>query len=253
MQVRHGCLCRTSHDATIHHTSPMTHQDQSVILDPSVKDAALSRINYFITTVQRGKQADVRAILKWFVDFASAELTAMSAKRLKETGEEYRAIQAEVMTIQEGPPSQEYLAAFQTTIREHLATLTKRGKLTLGPFLVDLSVSVLPGRTPALSSGEHFVPRWFQGPQQPPVPGEALTYVMGQCLRQCGDLVKRCEWCQKFFLQARRVHSSRREQKYCSDYHRTRASKKREADRQEAQRALRHKKKGAKSHGTKKR
>lgn len=232
----------------------MTHQDQSAILDPSIKNAALRRIEYFVTTDRKGEHADVRAILKWFVDLASADLTPMSAEQLKEKVEEYRAIQAEVINIEEGgPPTHEYLAAFQSTIREHLTTLTERGKLTLGPFLVDLSVSVWPGRTPALSSGEHFVPRWFYAPQEPPIPGEALTYVLGQCLRQCGDLVKRCEWCKKFFLQARRVRSSRREQKYCGHYHRTLASKKRAADQQEAQRVLRQKKKGAKAHGTKRR
>jgi hypothetical protein len=213
----------------------MTHQDNSVILDQETKDAALDRIRYFANTKRGGCQVDFRAILEWFVSLAGEDLTKLTAQELAKREEEYRALKLQILDANGSAPSREELAVFQGTLIGLFTDLTTKGLLWLGPFQHQVVIIVSPERTPSLQSADSFVPRWYDGLHKR-LPDEELLYILAQCLRHDGDLVKRCEWCGKIFLQARRVLSPSRERKYCCNYHRTLASKKRASDRKETKR-----------------
>lgn len=234
----------------------MTHQNIQkiqVYLDTDIARAALDRIHYVITTKRHGPRVDPWHVLRWFISLATEDIAGMDARKLRERQEEFRALQKDDritgVSYGAGPPSQEQLIEFQNTIRRPLLELRERGNVQLGPFQVDVSITV--GKNRPLSSGQHLRTAF------PPDLGksEVLLYLLGWALAQCADLVQTCAWCSTLFLQQRRVRSSQRVGKYCSHYHRTLASKQRAKD--DAQRQARkmnkakqssRRKKGAKKH-----
>jgi hypothetical protein len=211
----------------------MTHLTD--ILDKKTKDAALTRIGYSVTTKRDGRRPDARAILEWFVTFANEDLTAIDPEEPQARQDEYRALQEQELEFFELPPGREQLSTFQTKVKQHLTVLDQTRQLLLGPFSIQLSIFC---PLAIAHQAEHFKNRrLFSGEHYQPVPGEALIYLMGKCLQLCGDLLKRCLYCQRHFLQQRRVGSERRAQKYCSHLHRTQASKKRAAEERESAKA----------------
>lgn len=228
----------------------------SIPLDPSMKERALARIGYFVTTKRKGRHVDSWAVLNWFVGLTNVDIAELSLIKLSQKQEEFRALQEEgIQHFNNTPPSREAFLQFQGRVNEQLSQLAESGSLTLGPFPIVLLIACgksTQGLKHRIYSGEEYLP--FRLPLQKesgvpkPEQGEGLLFLMGRCLQQNADLLKRCLYCDHLFLQRRRVLSPKREQLHCCHLHRTLASKRRATEQQAA--AQLSKEKRAKINGT---
>jgi hypothetical protein len=208
----------------------------SGVLRPLAKERALARIGYSVTTKRRGTQIDWWAVLNWFVRLANEDVAETRPEKLREKQSEYRALQeVSIWSVRSGgfdnvPPSLVTFLQLQATVKTHLAQLVDQGRLSLGPFPVNISI-FCPSKIPGANEVNHLSQRVYSGEHYAVMGVEAMAYLMARCLEHCGDMLRKCLYCQKLFLQERRVRSLRRERVYCSDVHRALASRKRKAER----------------------
>jgi hypothetical protein len=217
----------------------------SAVLNPLAMERALARIGYFVTTKRNGKQVDWWAILDWFVKLTTLDLTGIDAKPLREKQAEYRALQETANNrFNSVPPSATLFVQLQAIVKTHLDQAVDQGRLTLGPFPVCITV-YFPANIPGFKDANQMKHRVYSGEFCETGENEALVYLMGRCLERFGDMLRRCQYCSKLFLQKRRVLSKIREGIYCKDLCRAlyrRRWKKAQRAAVAAQAVLKHKK-----------
>jgi hypothetical protein len=222
------------------------------LLKESVKEEALARIGYFVTTRRRGKEVDRWAVLNWFVQIANEDFATMSPLRLKQKLAEYLALElGAVFDFESGvfnndPISSDNLLQLQATVKQYLDQLMSKGSLEAGPFSVTIFLS-FPSNIPGTENAKQQESRLYDGVrhygEHRLMSGdEALIYVMSRCLGQFGDRLRKCPNCAKLFLQKRKVRSKNREGTYCSNSCRTLYGRKRKKAGNAAQTKLKDKK-----------
>lgn len=217
------------------------------LLKESVKEEALARIGYFVTTRRRGKKVDRWAVLNWFVQLANEDFATIPLLKLRQKLAEYLALELEVVFDFESgffnndPISSDNLLQLQATVKQSLDQLINKGSLKAGPFMVTIFIS-FSSNIPGTENAKQQEPRLYSGEHHLMSGNEALIYVMSRCLGQFGDRLRKCPNCAKLFLQKRCVRSKNREGTYCSNSCRTLYGRKRKKARNAAQTKLKDKK-----------
>jgi hypothetical protein len=219
------------------------------LLKESVKEEALARIGYFVTTKRKGKEVDRWAVLNWFVQLANEDFATIPPRKLRQKLAEYLALEYEVVfSFESGVLNNDpiNLLQLQATVKQSLDQLISKGSLETGPFSVTIFLS-FPSNIPGTENAKQQESRLDYGVrpygEHRLVSGnEALIYVMSRCLGQFGDRLRKCPNCAKLFLQKRKVRSKNREGTYCSNSCRTLYGRKRKKAWNAAQTKLKDKK-----------
>lgn len=173
----------------------------SNILDPDVRAQALQRIGYFDDTTKRGRQADYRRLLGWFVDFTRKDLAKMSPSEQFSLREEIRALQEEALafTVNDATVTRHWVQT-QEAVARYLKTLTETGQIYSEPFQLKFSILV-PQFVPQPAA--QFKERIYLGEIVEPFDGQGLLYLLILALRHAGDRLRYCNHCLTLFVQAR--------------------------------------------------
>jgi hypothetical protein len=174
----------------------------SNILDPDVRTRALVRIGYFDDTSKRGRQADYRRLLGWFVDFSRKDLAKMNPAEQFSLREEIRALQEEALDfpVNDATVVSHWVQTQEDVVR-YLKTLTETGQIYSEPFQLKFSFTV-PRFLP--QGAAQFKERIYLGEFVEPFDGKGLLYLLILALRHAGDRLRYCKHCSTVFVQARR-------------------------------------------------
>lgn len=236
--------------------------DISTMLKPEERARALERIGYFDDTKKRGRQVDYRRLLDWFVELSRKNLATMRPEELRELHEEVRALQEEgsrgVTLSEDEASTAAHVPSTQTKVAEYLEHLTRTGRIEFEEFKLCPSIEL-----PRFRPGSKLPYSIIIGELVEPYHGKGLLYLFFLALKGAGDRLRQCPHCTTLFVQARR------KQRFCTSQHqqvasmrdlRARRTREREARkmardkrRRDARTLHTRAKKGAKSHGTKKR
>ena len=193
----------------------------SNILDPDVRARALVRVGYFDDTKKRGRQADYRRLLGWFVDFSRKNLAKMSPAEQFSLREEIRALQEEALdfTVNDATVVSHWVQTQEDAAR-YLKTLTETGQIYSEPFQLKFSFTV-PRFLP--QGAAQFKESLYLGEIVEPFDGQGLLYLFILALRHAGDRLRYCNHCSSLFVQARR--KQRFCKRECQQAARTRSSR----------------------------
>ena len=174
----------------------------SNILDPEVRARVLVRIGYFDDTKKRGRQADYRRLLGWFVDFSRKDLAKLNPAEQFSLREEIRALQEEALDfpVNDATVARHWVQT-QEAVARYLKTLTETGQIYSDPFQLKFSILV-PQFVPQPAA--QFKERIYLGEIVEPFDEQGLLYLFILALRHAGDRLRYCKHCPSLFVQARR-------------------------------------------------